>query len=306
MERKTLIRSRRKKWRVDRITWFDYFNVILLALLSLTFILPFLTVAGSSLLGYEESVRRGTIRVIFPESPDFACYRILLGRNSAVYRGYFITILRVIVGTTLNLLFTGTMSYGLSKRSLPGKNTLTTIVFFTMLFSGGLIPNYLLYQLLGITNTFWVMILPLLINPWWMFIMRNFFREIPDSIEESALIDGASPFRIFFVIIIPLSAASFATIGMFYAVMHWNAWFDAAVFITNTKLYPVQVLMRNVVLSATSTDLNNEVLSGFYNKPPTNALKSAMIVVSTLPILAIYPFIQKYFVKGMVVGSIKG
>ncbi|NLZ70307.1 MAG: carbohydrate ABC transporter permease [Clostridiaceae bacterium] len=306
MEQKTLISSRRKKWRVDRITWFDYFNVISAALLSFTFIIPFLIVIGSSLLGYEESVSRGSIYVLFPQSPDFICYKILLGHGSAVYRGYLITILRLVIGTTLNLLFTGTMAYGLSKRSLPGKGILTTIVFFTMLFSGGLIPSFLLYQLLGISNTFWVMILPVLINPWWMFIMRNFFREIPDSIEESALIDGASPLRIFFSIIVPLSAASFATIGMFYAVMHWNSWFDAAIHITNPKLQPVQVLMRNVVLTATSTDLNNEIMAGIAKKPPSNALKSAMIVVSTLPILVVYPFIQKYFVKGMVVGSIKG
>lgn len=300
----TAIRKKKKKlpWN-DRV--FGFCNGTVMILLAATFVLPFIVVFSTSLISESELMRRGAF-VLFPEEPSLLTYKVLLGQGSFIWRGYFISVMRLVVGTFLNLVFTGTMAYGLSKKNLPGRNFLTTVVFITMIFSGGLIPNYLLYQALGITNTFWVMILPGLISPWWMFIMRNFFMQIPDSLDEAATIDGATPLQIFIRIIIPLSKPAFATIGMFYAVMHWNAWFDAAVFINNEKLYPIQVIMRNIVIAMSATDINNELLVTVGAKPPSNSLKSAVIIVSTLPILCIYPFLQRYFVKGLIVGSVKG
>jgi ABC-type sugar transport system, permease component len=206
----------------------------------------------------------------------------------------------------LNLLITGMLAFGVSRKNLPGRNFFTILIFITMLFNGGLIPNYLLYKGIGITDTFWVMILPGLVNAWWMIIMRNFFSQIPESLEESAIIDGATPLKIFIRIIIPLSAPAFATIGIFYAVFHWNSWFDAAVFINKESLQPVQVLLRRIVLTMSNEDVNNEILNTMSQKPPTSSIKSAVIIVSTVPILCVYPFLQKYFVKGMLVGSVKG
>lgn len=300
----TIVVKKKKKLPAgERV--FGIVNGTVMVLLAATFLVPFLVVLSTSFVSEAELMRRGAF-VLIPEEPTLLSYQVLLGAGSSIYRGYMISILRVVVGTFLNLAFTGTMAYGLSKRSLPGRNTITSLVFITMIFSGGLIPNFLLYQGLGITDTFWVMILPGLISPWNMFLMRNFFMQIPESLEEAAVIDGATPLKIFMQIMLPLSKPALATIGMFYAVGHWNAWFDASVFINNDKLYPIQVIMRNIVIAMSATDVNNEMLVNVTVKPPSGALKAAAIIVATLPILCIYPFLQRFFVKGLIVGSVKG
>ncbi|PYI57470.1 carbohydrate ABC transporter permease [Paenibacillus flagellatus] len=284
---------------------FQAFNYALLGLLSLAFIVPFLAIVSTSFVGESELIRRGNF-ILVPEKLDFSAYRVLLSEGSMLYHAYGVTILRVVVGTLLNLVFTAMLAYGLSRKEMPGRNVLITLVFITMLFGGGLIPTYLLLKFLHLTDTFWVMIVPGLISAWNMLIMKNFFGQIPESLIESATLDGASPIAVLARIVFPLSLPTFATIGLFYAVGHWNAWFDATIYVNDPNLMPVQVLLRRIVLSFSSQDLDAEMLNGVANKPTAQSLRGAMIVVTTLPILCVYPFLQKHFVKGVLTGSLKG
>ncbi|HHY22654.1 MAG TPA: carbohydrate ABC transporter permease, partial [Clostridiaceae bacterium] len=274
-------------------------------LLSLTFIVPFLIVLSTSFVSEEEVMRRGAF-ILMPQKLDLTAYKMLLSGGSILFNAYKVTIFRVVVGTLLNLTFTSMLAYGLSKKNLPGRNLFITMIFITMLFGGGLIPTYMLIKGLRLVNSIWVMIIPGLISAWNMIIMRNFFYTIPDSLEESATLDGATPMQILLKIIFPLSLPAFATIGLFYAVGHWNAWFDAAIYINDRNKMPVQIIMRNIVLTMTTQDVNNEFISDFGVRPPAQTLKSAVIIISTIPILCIYPFLQKHFVKGIMIGSIKG
>ncbi len=294
----------RRKININEQT-FDVFNHAFMIVLALSFLIPFLIIISTSFVSEQESARRGAF-ILFPEEFDLVAYRALLSHGSIIYNAYFITIFRVVVGTTLNLLFTCTLAYGLSKRNLPGRNVITTYVFFTMLFGGGLIPTYLVVKTLRLTDTIWALIFPGLISTWNLLVMRTFFSQIPESLEESATIDGASPLRILVSVVLPLSLPSIATIGLFYAVGHWDAWFDAAIYINDHKKRPMQIILREIVLTYSNQDVNNVLLSDSAEVPPAATLKSAAIVVSTLPILLVYPFIQKYFVKGVMIGAIKG
>ncbi|WP_309123478.1 carbohydrate ABC transporter permease [Paenibacillus sp.] len=282
---------------------FDLFNIVLLAVLSLLFLIPFLAVLSTSFISAEESMRRGAF-VLIPERVDFGAYDMLLSRGMIIYNAYKVTLFRVVVGTFLNLAFTATLAYGLARRTLPGRNGLVLIVFLTMIFHGGLIPNYMLIDAVGLKDSLWVLVIPGLISAWNLFIMRNFFLTLPEELEESAVIDGATPAVILLKIIVPLSMPAIATIGLFYAVHHWNDWFGASIYINSQSKQPIQVVMRNILLTGVVHDETQ--LEFIKDPPPAATLKSAVIIISTLPILLVYPFIQKYFVKGMLVGSVKG
>lgn len=275
---------------------------LFLILLTATFIIPFLLVLGTSFVTKEEVARRGF--VFFPEVWSFASYDMMLFQNNEVWRAYGITFFRVVVGTMTSLLVTGTFAYAVSKRDLPGRTLLLVLSFITMIFYGGLIPSYLVIKTLGLIDSVWCFILPNLMSVWNMLILRNFFYSIPDSLEESALLDGATPPTIFFRIIVPLSMPAIATIGLFYAVDQWNAWFDAAIWINDVRKYPLQMVLRKYVLMSSTYDLKFDLATG--SKPPDMSIKSAIVVISTVPMLCIYPFIQKYFVKGVMIGSVKG
>ncbi|WP_342575083.1 carbohydrate ABC transporter permease [Paenibacillus sp. FSL M8-0142] len=282
---------------------FDAANIVFLIFLSLVFVIPFLAVLSTSFISAEESMRRGAF-VLIPERLDFTAYDVLLNRGKIILNAYQVTLFRVIVGTILNLLFTSMLAYGLARRSLPGRNGLVLFIFLTMIFQGGLIPNYMLMDTLGLKDTLWVLIFPSLVSAWNLFILRNFFMGLPEELEESAVIDGATPQLILFKIVIPLSMPAMATIGLFYAVHHWNDWFGASIYINDINKMPIQVIMRNILL--TGITQNEAQLEYVQNPPPAATLKSAVIIISTLPILFVYPFLQKYFVKGVMVGSIKG
>jgi putative aldouronate transport system permease protein len=282
---------------------FDVFNIIILAVLSLLFLIPFLAVFSTSFISSEESMRRGAF-VLIPEKIDFGAYDMLLNRGMIIYNAYKVTLFRITVGTFLNLLFTATLAYGLSRRTLPGRNTFVLIIFITMIFHGGLIPTYMLIDKLGLKDTLWVLVIPGLISAWNLFIMRNFFLALPEELEESAIIDGATPAVILWKIIIPLSMPAIATIGLFYTVHHWNDWFGASIYINSQSKLPIQVVMRNILLTGLLQDETQ--VEYIRDPPPAASLKSAVVIISTLPILFVYPFIQRFFVKGMMVGSIKG
>lgn len=285
---------------------FQVVNYIFLTLLTLLFLIPFIIVFSTSFVTEQEVARRGAF-ILFPEEFSLGAYKVLLSQGSMLINSYKITIFRVVVGTAINLLFTSTLAYGLSKKSLPGRNIFITMIFITMLINGGLIPNFMLIKALGLYNSVWVMIIPGAVSAWNMILMRNFFSQLPESLEEAAMLDGATPLQILTKVILPLSMPIIATIGLFYAVGHWNAWFDASIYINDTNKLPVQVFMRNVILSMSSKEIDGAVLNEVAGvKPTAETLKSAVIIITTLPILCIYPFIQKYFVKGVMVGSIKG
>lgn len=281
---------------------FDTANIVVLVILTLIFFIPFLSLLSTSFISAEESYRRGAF-ILFPEHLSFDAYSMLLLRGTLLLNAYKITLFRVVVGTLLSLLFTSMLAYGLARRSLPGRNRIVLFVFFTMIFHGGLIPQYMLFSALGLKGSIWVLIVPGLISAWNLFIMRNFFLALPAELEESALIDGASPPFILWKIAIPLSMPAIATIGLFYAVHNWNEWFNASIYLTDARKFPIQLIMRNVLLAGTITD---ESMDFMQDPPPAATLKSAIVIISTVPILVVYPFIQKYFVKGSLIGSIKG
>jgi len=285
---------------------FIAFNYFFLSVFMLIILLPLFTVIATSFVSEAEILRRGVF-IFFPEKWDLGAYKLLWGSRNNIIRAYENTLIRVIGGTGINLFVTITLAYGLSKRQLKGRTAINALLFFTMIFSGGMIPSYLLNKAINIIDTRWSLILPVACNTWNMFIMCNFFYAIPDSLEEAANLDGANPWQILVKVILPLSLPSIATIGLFYAVYHWNAWFDAVIYINNRALLPMQNILRNIVASAsTFDDLDSQTLADLEARPPAQSTKSAVILISTLPILAVYPFIQKYFVKGVMVGSIKG
>ena len=295
-----------KKKKLSGETIFQIVDVIVMCLFMVLVIVPVFTVVMTYFVSEAEIARRGTF-IIIPEKFDFSAYKMLLASGKNIARAYGNTLFRVVIGTALNLVFTITLSYGLSREGLKGRTFLAGFVFFTMLFSGGMIPTFILVKGVGLIDSRWAMVLPCLINTWNLLIMRNFFYGIPKSLEEAAVIDGANDAQVLVKIVLPLSKASIATIGLFYAVSHWNAWFDAMLYINTTALLPMQNILRNIITAASSIgDLGAEAYNSLDVVPPSQAIRAATIVITTLPILVAYPFVQKYFVKGVMVGSVKG
>ncbi|MDR6552280.1 carbohydrate ABC transporter permease [Paenibacillus qinlingensis] len=274
-----------------------YSILIILALLCL---LPFLYVIAVSVTPESEVVRKGI--VIIPESYTFLAYKEVF-ISHGIGQAYQITLFRTIVGTALNVLFTVLAAYPLSKKYLPGRSTFLIFIVFTMMFSGGLIPTYLLIRSLGLLNSPWVLIIPTLISAFNLVIIKGFFEQLPAEIEESARVDGASELQSLWRIILPLSMPVLATISLFYAVSHWNSYFDAIVYLNDANLMPLQVVLRNILLNIASESAESMANSGTVSK---FAVQMAAVVVTTVPILIVYPFMQKHFTKGVLMGSIKG
>lgn len=252
-------------------------------------------------------VDKGSGIQLLPDHFSLEAYKLLLG-YSPIWTGYKNTIIRCVLGTVLGIFFTALTAYPLSKKELPFNNILTDFILFTMLFSGGMIPTYFLVKNLHLLNTMWALILPGLMGAYNIFIMRNFFRSIPVSLEEAARMDGASWFYIWWKIILPLAKPVLATVALWILVGHWNAWFDASIYITDPNKTVVQVVLRRIAIENQSADMN-AIMARMSRKDTmlTNkALEMAMVVITILPMLVVYPFLQKYFVKGIMVGSVKG
>ena len=275
----------------------------LLITLTLAFLIPFIIVLSTSFISEDEFARRGGY-VLYPEAISISSYEILFGRSKVILNAYGVTLFRVVVGTGFNLAFTITMAYALAKKNLPGRVPITVFVFITMVFSGGLIPRFLLVDALGLRNTLWSMVFPGLINAWYLLIMRNFFMSLPEELFDAAIVDGASPSTVLLRIVLPLSMPVIATIGLFYAVWHWNSWFDAAIYIDKSHLKPMHIILRSLLETTNMQGL--EELAFIEDPPPAASLRSALIIVSTVPVLFIYPFVQRYFVKGIMIGGVKG
>jgi putative aldouronate transport system permease protein len=269
-----------------------------LVLVAVAAALPLLLVLSASLTPYEEVIRQGGYSLL-PNKVTFEAYSYLL-TQSAVPRALGVTVFITVVGTAVNLLLTTLIAYPLSRRDLPGRTLLLLIVVIPMLFNSGIIPLYLIVQGLGLVNTVWAMILPNAISGFNVLVMTSFFRSLPEELVDAARIDGASEMRILWSIIVPLSAPVMLTVGLFYAVGHWNEFLQAILFVRDPDLYPLQVVVRNLLLQSQNTLNNVDVVL------PTVTLKMAAVFVASLPILLVYPFIQRHFSKGVLLGSIKG
>lgn len=202
------------------------------------------------------------------------------------------------------MVITVLTAYPLSKKFLPGRSVIMQLFFFTMIFSGGMIPTYLVVKSYHLTNTIWALIVPGLLNVYNMIIMRTFFEGIPEDLEEAARIDGCSEWKALIKIILPVSKPALASVGLFYAVWHWNSFFDVVLYITKRELWPLQTLLREIVLTMSMAELNASLAD--VATPPSSAVIAATVIVSILPILLVYPFLQKHFVKGVMIGAVKG
>ncbi len=281
---------------------FDSGNTSFLVILCIGTIYPFLYVLFASLSDPGELIRtRGLI--FYPQGFSLEAYRLVFA-NPMIMVGYANTLFYVVVGTTINLLMTSFGAYALSRRTIMLKNPIMMLIVFTMFFSGGLIPNYLLVSELGMLNTRWALIIPGAISTYNLIIMRTSFQGIPASLEESAKIDGANDFTILFRIILPLSLPIVSVMILFYGVSHWNAWFNALLYLRDRDLYPLQLVLREILIT-NSTDSMTTGASDIDKALISETIKYAAIIVATVPVLFLYPFLQKYFVKGVMIGAVK-
>ncbi|MBW5445200.1 ABC transporter permease subunit [Cohnella sp. CFH 77786] len=283
----------------------DTFSYLFMALFSIFCIVPFILILSSSLS--DEKAVQLTGFALIPKHFSLTAYEVIFQDNT-IFTAYKTTIIFTVVGTILCMIVTSAMAYALSVKTFTHRNKIAFFVYFTMLFSGGLIPSYLLIsKYLGLSDNILVYILPGLVNPFNMFLLRNFFKQIPDSLAESAKIDGANDIYILFKIILPLAKPAMATIGLFYGLGFWNEWFTATLFIDNKDLYSLQYLimkvMREVDFMYQLDYMQGATVSYVL---PRNTVRMSTAVVTVGPIIFVYPFLQKYFVKGLVVGAVKG
>jgi ABC-type sugar transport system, permease component len=282
--------------------------ILFLTLFSLSCLIPFWLVFMVSVTNEKDLTRHGYS--FWPNHFDWEAYRYLLHDSANIARAYGVTITVTIIGVVVSLLITSAMAYSLSRTEFPYRNALGFYVFFTMLFSGGLLPWYLVYtRFLHVQDTLLALIIPGLIGGFNIFIIRTFFtNSIPPSLVESAKIDGASEYRTYFSIILPLSLPVMATIGLFTIVSYWNDWFTSLVFINNEKLYSLQYLLNKTLMNASFLQsIANKAYSNTANvTQPLESIRMAMAMVAIGPLVFVFPFLQKYFIKGLTVGAVKG
>lgn len=282
---------------------FTVFNYAFITVLCLVMLYPFWHVVMQSFSSMEETLKGGVF--LYPKGFNLDTYRSVFN-NPQVYTGFATSIMVTVVGTVVGTLLTAMTAYPLSKSRLRGGKVLMVIVLITMIFAGGMIPSFLLIQELGLMDNRLALILPALVSAYNCIIMKNFFLSIPESLEESARIDGANDIRIFFSIIVPLSKATIATIALFMAVAYWNDYFSTVLYIRSSDKWALQAVLRNMLTNTQQAMAQAGV--NVINTSNTNSetIKAGTIVISTVPILVVYPFVQKYFVTGVMIGGVKG
>ncbi|MBS4218054.1 carbohydrate ABC transporter permease [Bacillus sp. FJAT-49711] len=291
----------------DRIT--QVVSHVVLIILAIASIIPFIILISSSLTSEQMILKEGYN--FWPAEFSTAAYDYLMTNFSSIARGYGITIFVTITGTVSSLIITSMLAYGLSRKDLPYRNTLSFIVFFTLLFNGGLVPTYLVYtQIFDVKNTIWALIVPgLLMNGFNVLLMRSFFiMSIPEPVIESARIDGAGEFRTFVSIVLPLSLPILATIGLLQTIVYWNDWFNGLIYLTDPKLFSIQNMLNRMMQDIqflASSDLGSNA-SQAASEIPSTAVRMAIAVIGILPIIVAYPFFQKYLIKGIQLGAVKG
>ena len=283
---------------------FDVLDYILLtiAFLLVAYPLYFVVIASVSdpIAVYEGRV------IIWPIKPTLEGYARIFSYES-LFIGYKNTLLYTLIGTAINVVMTITAGYALSRKELVGRNVMMMGVMFTMIFSGGMIPNYLLVRSLGLYNTMWALILPGAVSTWNLIVCRTFFQQtIPDELREAAELDGCGDTGFFLQVVLPLSSSIIAVMVLFYAVSHWNSYYNALIYLSSTSKYPLQLVLRNILIVNTLDDMVNDVATQAAQQRMGDLIKYGMIIVSSLPLLVLYPFLQKYFVQGVMIGAIKG
>ncbi|WP_159882141.1 carbohydrate ABC transporter permease [Paenibacillus puerhi] len=281
----------------------DGLNYALLGLVALACVLPFIYILAASVTAPEELLRRGFI--LFPTKFSLEGYRYIFS-TKIIMTSLGVSVFVTVAGTLVNLFFTALMAYPLAQKDLMGNKLFMRLIVFSMLFSGGMIPTFMIVKWTGLLDSLAAVIVPGLISAFNLIIMRNFFQQLPDGLEEAARIDGCSDFGILFRIVIPLSSPVLASMALFYAVGHWNSYFSAVLYINESSLWPVQVWLRQIVILSQGGIGDSTTFEEGYVAPPAETIKMAVIVASSLPILIVYPFLQKHFAKGALLGSVKG
>ncbi len=276
-------------------------NVVILLALTFICLYPFLNVIAYSLSGYN-AVLTGSV-TFYPKDITFDAYKEILGKKQ-IWQAMSTTVFVTLVGTMLSLVLTIFAAYALSRGDLPGRKLITGFILFTMYFGGGMIPTFLVVKQVGLYDTLGALFIPNAVNVFNFIVMRTFFKNMPVSLEEAARIDGASYMEVLIHIILPLSLPIIATIGLFYAVDYWNSYFNALLYITSPEKYTLQLRLRSLLFGGELNSTAN--LEGAGSMVMSQSLKMATVAVSTIPILVVYPWLQKYFVKGVMVGSVKG
>lgn len=280
---------------------FRVFNAAFLLLIVFVTLFPFINIVAQS-FSSQDAITAGKVN-LFPVGFNTTTYEAVAS-DQMFWRNYANTVLYTIVATAIAIVLTTCYAYVLSKRQLKGRKLLIGIAVFTMFFNGGLIPNYILISSLGLKNTLWAVVLPNAISVFNLLVMKSFFEGMPTELEEAASIDGLNQFQTFFMVILPLSKAVIATMILFYAVANWNAWFGAFLYMDRKELFPVTIYLRNLIAGSTGVQ---DVGASVDNQTQIAAnIKAVTMVLTVLPILTIYPFVQKYFVSGVMLGSVKG
>ncbi|MDQ6423478.1 carbohydrate ABC transporter permease [Paenibacillus sp. LHD-117] len=294
-----------KKSPADKLV--DVVLYTILAFIMLVTLYPFWTQVVISLDGAGvDGAAYASGFVLFPAKPTFGSYELAF-KFDAIWSGYGYTLLRTGLGVLLSIVFTSITAYPLSKRDLPFNKYFTGMILFTMLFAGGTIPSYLLIKELHLMNTIWSLVIPGMIGAFNVLIMRNFFRSIPEELEESARVDGAGYARIFIQVVLPLSKPVLATVALWVGVGHWNAWFDSLIYITDPDKQVLQVVLRKIIIQNDTSDITQIIQNlGKTTEYTGRQLQATIVMFSIIPMLIVYPFIQKYFVKGVMIGAIKG
>jgi putative aldouronate transport system permease protein len=281
---------------------FDRFNLLLLAFIGLVALYPFLYTLSISLSTAAEARRDGLH--LYPRSVSFAAYTMIL-KNPDIRTGLWNTVVRTAVGTVLTVLMTCIAAYPLARKNLPHRSLILFLILFTMIFSGGIVPGYLLMRSLGLINTLWALVVPSMLSAFNLIIVKNFYQQIPESLYEAARLEQASEWQILFRIYMPLSLPVIATICLWTAVGHWNQWFDAMLYITDDHKQVLQNYLQRIVIESSTrlVDIGKTTREATQYTPET--LKAATVVLTIVPMLALYPFVQRYFVSGILLGGVK-
>lgn len=300
-KRNKMKRNKIKRSKGEKI--FNLFNHLFFICLGIVMLYPFWHIVMVSFSEISETAKGGIF--LYPKGFNLDTY-ISVFKNPMIYSGFFTSITVTVIGTLIGTLITAMTAYPLSRQRLRGGSILMVLVLFTMLFNGGMIPNYLLIKNLNLMNNRLALILPMLVSAYNVIIMKSFFGTIPESMEESARIDGANAVTVFFKIILPLSKATVATIALFNAVMYWNDFFSTVLYINDTDKWSLQAVLRNMLTNTQQAMQQAGVSVMGSGNVNAETIKAGSIVVATVPILIVYPFLQKYFVKGVMIGGVKG
>lgn len=279
---------------------FDTINIILLVVFTIIIVVPLWNVVVSSFSSGRALAEGGFI--FWPKELSLENYQAVF-RDTGIWQAFFISVAKTVIGVITHVFFCAMVGYGLSKKYVRGRKFYVAMGVITMFFSGGMIPTYLLIKSLGLLNTFWVYIIPALLSFYDVIILMNFFRNVPDSLEESAKIDGGGDWRVFMSIFIPLSMPAMATIALFNGVGQWNDFMTTKLYITDQSLYPLQMMLYEIIVQSQTQSMQN--IGSVAIQTTTKGVQLATIVVTTLPIVVMYPILQRYFISGMMLGAVK-